>query len=53
MSLSDALFALTSSHSEGRIFTLLILSFVVQKVLNLICEKAGIRMIGQADLSEI
>ena len=36
MSLSDALFALTSSHSEGRIFTLLILSFVVQKLLNLI-----------------
>ena len=36
ISLSAALFALTSSHSEGCLFTLLILSFVVQKLLNLI-----------------
>ena len=36
ISWSAALFALTSSHSEGCLFTLLILSFVVQKLLNLI-----------------
>ena len=36
MSLSAALFGLTSSHSEGCLFTLLILSFAVQKLLNLI-----------------
>ena len=36
ISSSAALFALTSSHSEGCLFTLLILSFVVQKLLNLI-----------------
>ena len=33
ISLSAALFALTSSHSEGCLFTLLIVSFVVQKLL--------------------
>ena len=36
ISLSAALFALTSSHSEGCLFTLLIVSFVVQKLLILI-----------------
>ena len=35
-SLSIALFALTFSHSEGCLFTLLIVSFVVQKLLILI-----------------
>ena len=34
--LSVALFAIISSHSEGCLFTLLIVSFVVQKVLSLI-----------------
>ena len=35
-SLSVALFAIIFSHSEGCLFTLLILSFVVQKLLSLI-----------------
>ena len=35
-SLSVALFAITFSHSEGCLFTLLIISFVVQKLLSLI-----------------
>ena len=35
-SLSVASFAIFSSHSEGCLFTLLIVSFVVQKVLSLI-----------------
>jgi len=35
-SLSVALFAIIFSHSEGYLFTLLIVSFVVQKVLSLI-----------------
>ena len=35
-SLSIALFAIIFSHSEGCLFTLLIVSFVVQKVLILI-----------------
>ena len=34
--LSAALFAIIFSHSEGRLFTLLIVSFVVQKLLILI-----------------
>ena len=34
--LSDASFAITFSHSEGCLFTLLIVSFVVQKLLSLI-----------------
>ena len=34
--LSVALFAITFSHSEGCLFTLLIGSFVVQKLLSLI-----------------
>ena len=36
ITLSAALFAIIFSHSEGCLFTLLILSFVVQKLLNLI-----------------
>ena len=35
-SLSVALFAIIFSHSEGYLFTLLIVSFIVQKVLSLI-----------------
>ena len=35
-SLSVASFAITFSHSEGYLFTLLIVSFVVQKLLSLI-----------------
>ena len=35
-SLSVASFAIIFSHSEGCLFTLLIVSFVVQKLLNLI-----------------
>ena len=35
-SLSFALFAVNFSRSEGRLFTLLIVSFVVQQLLNLI-----------------
>ena len=35
-SLSVALFAIIFSHSEGCLFTLLIVSFVVQKLLSLI-----------------
>ena len=35
-SLSVALFAIIFSHSEGCLFTLLIVSFVVQKTLSLI-----------------
>ena len=35
-SLSVALFAIIFSHSEGCLFTLLIFSFVVQKLLSLI-----------------
>ena len=35
-SLSIALFAILSSHSEGYLFTLIIVSFVVQKLLSLI-----------------
>ena len=35
-SLSVALFAIIFSHSEGYIFTLLIVSFIVQKLLRLI-----------------
>ena len=35
-SLSVASFAIISSHSEGHLFTLLILSFAVQKLLSLI-----------------
>ena len=35
-SLSDALFAIIFSHSEGCLFTLLIVSFLVQKLLSLI-----------------
>ena len=35
-SLSDASFAIIFSHSEGCLFTLLIVSFVVQKLLSLI-----------------
>ena len=35
-SLSVALFAIIFSHSEGSLFTLLIVSFVVQKLLSLI-----------------
>ena len=35
-SLSVALFAIIFSHSEGHLFTLLIVSFIVQKVLSLI-----------------
>ena len=35
-SLSVALFAIIFSHSEGCLFTLLIISFIVQKILSLI-----------------
>ena len=35
-SLSVALFALIFSHSEGRLFTLLILSFILQMLVSLI-----------------
>ena len=35
-SLSVALFAIIFSHSKGSLFTLLIVSFVVQKILSLI-----------------
>ena len=35
-SLSDVLFAIIFSHSEGFLFTLLIVFFVVQKLINLI-----------------
>ena len=35
-SLSVTLFAIIFSHSEGCLYTLLIVSFVVQKLLNLI-----------------
>ena len=35
-SLSVALFAVIFSHSEGCLFTLLIVSFIVQKLLSLI-----------------
>ena len=35
-SLSDASFAIIFSHSEGSLFTLLIVSFIVQKLLSLI-----------------
>ena len=36
-SLSVALFAIIFSHSEGCLFTLLIVSFIVHKFLSLIC----------------
>ena len=35
-SLSVALFAIIFSHSEGSLFTLLLISFIVQKLLSLI-----------------
>ena len=41
-SLSDASFVIIFSHSEGCLFTLLIVSFVVQKLLTLIRSNCGV-----------